>query len=360
MSLMLTTIASAKPAGKSTAPKTAKKRAKRPKTKTADVTARARAMANEIQASVSKLRGLKIRRKLKVGVYDKASLRRFVTKELTRGQGGKRLDAMGEALHLLGMAKPEWKMRAGLIELLQEQVGGLYDPRTRELRLMRRMIITEPVNPIRRMLLGDPEDEARIVMAHEITHALQDQHYRLDRMAKDRPRDSDLETAIASLVEGDATVAMMAWFMVRQGRGSAAQLFASGESMGMMFKLIMKVARVGLLPDTASLARSPRWLQDRLTAPYVDGMVMCLKLRSFAGIDALYRRPPLSSEQVLHPEKLLSRPRDEPIKLKTPDLSRTLGKGWKRTWHDVLGELGSRSLFAANEPDNSAEKRTKS
>lgn len=314
-------------------------------------------MALEIQRSVSDLRGLPIKRRLKVGVYDPAALRKFVLTELTRGDGGKRLAHTGAALSLLGMAAPNWRMREGVIELLQEQVGGLYDPRTRELRLKRAMITAGPVNPLRKLLLGDPQDEARIVMAHEITHALQDQHYRLGKMARDRPHNTDLEVAIAGLIEGDATVAMMAWFMQRQGRGGASEIFAAGDAMATVFKLTMKVARVGLLPDTAALSRSPRWLQDRLTSPYVDGMGLCLRAGSWRAIDQLYKHPPLSTEQVLHPRKTLSKHRDDPITITTPDLSAILGKGWHRVWFDTLGELGARSLFGVAEPDAIGERR---
>ncbi|GEM_PF-1688995 len=318
----------------------------------------ARKMAAEIMASVSKLRGLRIKRKLAVGVYNKAQLSAFVRKELTHGKAGLRLDHTGSALSLLGMAPPGYSLRQGIVDLLEEQVAGLYDPGTRQLRLMQRLIATEPVNPIRKMLLGDPQEETRVVMAHEIVHALQDQHFNLKKLGKDRPHNTDLEVAISSLVEGDATAAMVAWAMEQRGSGSVDQLFASGETMGVLFKFIMKIARVGLLPDTASLARSPRWLQDRLTVPYVDGLQMCMvvgKRHAFAAVDGLFRRPPLSSEQVLHPRKLLRQLPDHPILVSPPNVAAALGKGGKRLWHDVLGELGARAFFGEFLDEHAAE-----
>ena len=276
-------------------------------------------MALEIQASVSKVRGLPIRRKLKVGVYSAAQLRAFVQKELTHGKAGERLDATSEALRLMGMAKPGYELRRGMIELLEEQVAGLYDPASKQLKLMRRLVETKPPSPLRKLILGDPRDETRVVMAHEIVHALQDQRFNLRRLARERPHNGDLEFALSALIEGDATVAMMGWMLEDRGSGTAMQLFAANEGLSSMLRVVMRFARVGLLPDTAALARSPRWLQDRLAAPYVEGLQLCLHVGrgiGFPAVDALFLRPPLSSEQVLHPAKLLAKTPDLPIELK--------------------------------------------
>ena len=73
--------------------------------------------------------------------------------------------------------------------------------------------------------------------------------------------------------------------------------------------------------------------------PYFQGMVFCAKLANaggWAAIDEVYRNPPLSTEQILHPEKYRDRP-DYPM---TIELGRSSpGQGWKEVGRNVLGEM---------------------
>ena len=324
------------------------------------VAAKARQMSARIQTSVARLRRLPVRRKLKVGVYGQAALRDFIVAQLG-GKGGRRhLARRSRALRALRALPAGFELLAGMTGLLDEQVAGLYDPGTRQLRIMARLVPMGPQvwSPLE-LLTGSPEDRARFVLSHEIVHALQDQHFNLRVLGRDRRGESDLETALASLLEGDATAAALAFMIAERGGYDEVAFFDTANLMGWLMKSAMSLARLGLLPDTAMLRATPRLLQQRLVFPYVGGMALCMKAGQrggWAGIDALYRDPPLSTEQILHPHKLLGPRRDFPQVLKLPALGRQLGRPYKVLYTDTLGELGVRTLLENGPPGVNSER----
>lgn len=320
-----------------------------------EVLREARRLSASIQASVSALRNLPVKRKLKVGVYNKRQLTDFVRAQLRSGGNERRLADQSRSWRALGLLPAGYDLFAGLSALLDEQVAGLYDPASQQLRIMARLVPVGPriASPLE-LLTGSPEDQARFVLSHEIVHALQDQHHDLRRMARDRPGENDLEIALSGLFEGDATAAGLAWMMAERGAYDELGFFASAGMMGWMMKLALRLARLGILPDTASLRRTPRALQERLLFPYSAGLQFAMKVGQqggFAAIDALYRRPPLSSEQILHPHKLIGSLVDHPIVLALPDVSGLLGRPYRQGYADTLGELMIRVLLEDLGPD---------
>jgi hypothetical protein len=95
-------------------------------------------------------------------------------------------------LKKLGLAPPDFQYRALMIRLLTEQVAGYYEPKTRQFHLADWIDL----------------DGQRPIMAHELTHALQDQHFNLRRFDHWPKGDSDAELAAHALIEGDATMTM--------------------------------------------------------------------------------------------------------------------------------------------------------
>ncbi len=320
----------------------------------ADHSAEVARLARALVGPVSAVRGLRPKRKIATGVYDPAELLRFVTRAIDRDLGRGTLDLRSRALRVFGMLPTDYGLRDGLLAMLQEQVAGLYDPKTRELHLVRRstaktraplLRILDKLNPLH----VDLAAQTRMVIAHELVHALQDQHFHLARMMRDLPGETDLNTALQALVEGDATIAMLAHAMQERGQWEPQGFFAMGEVFGEMMDFVLGFARMGLLPDSAELARAPRWLQESLIFPYIAGATFCLaageRTGSFAGVDAVFADPPLSTEQILHPQKRLGAAPDFPVHLTLPALRRVLGKGWRSRFNDNLGELYVRVLL---------------
>lgn len=221
------------------------------------------------------------------------------------------LRAQGELLGALALIPPDYDYLAGIYALLEEQVAGFYDPEAGTL-----------------VLLDDLSDAgAEETLVHEQVHALQDQHYGLQRLLKYRPGDSDWVAAAQTLSEGDATSAMF--------DAVAGSAFAVPEDW-------FRMALVASTALSKSGGKIPRILQKALIAPYVDGfsLVQALRMRGgWPAVDAMWRDLPASTEQVIHLDKYDQR--EPPLHVSVPSL-KALGEGWSVMDHDVLGEQGLR------------------
>lgn len=204
-------------------------------------------------------------------------------------------------------------------ELLVAQVGGYYDPETKR---MNTLLISSDT-------LGDslPFLE-KIVYVHEFTHALQDQHFDLNTLLSDELalNEPDRAAAIQALVEGDATQIMTDYVLYLTEQDPAA----------MMSQLdsLTSLAAASEIP-----AGTPDILVDELTFSYTQGQVFVQALISEGGtdmVDAAFQNPPVSTEQIIHPEKYLAG--EMPISVELTDSSSVLGEGWTLAYDRVAGE----------------------
>ncbi|HEX4805311.1 MAG TPA: hypothetical protein VFU94_05375, partial [Conexibacter sp.] len=141
-----------------------------------------------VERRVEALRGLRFRRPVPVAVVSPARARRDGLADFDRGRSGARQRASAELLTLLGLLPPGADLRRIASAVYGEQVAGYYDPRRRRLALVR----------------GAGVDD--VTLAHELTHALEDQHANLQRL--EGGPDDDAASAREALVEGSATLVM--------------------------------------------------------------------------------------------------------------------------------------------------------
>jgi len=159
-------------------------------------------------------------------------------------------------------------------------------------------------------------------MAHELTHALQDQHFNLKRFDNWPKGDSDAELAAHALIEGDATLAMTL-YLTKHPMIALAFIRTSQETSSVQFK------------------QAPRALQLSLLFPYNEGSQWATQVYRRGGwemVSNAFTKLPQSTEQIIHPEKYFSY--EAPAKLALPNLRRALGPGWKQIDNDVNGEWG--------------------
>ena len=186
------------------------------------------------------------------------------------------------------------------------QVIGYYDTVTGELKFTG----SESPSPLE-----------RITLAHELTHAIDDQRFGLERLdvLGAKCRDEDAAAALA-LVEGNATFFMLRW----------AQTFLSAAEQ-------VQVGIEAAMQDTSTEGIPP--FVTRLQAwPYEQGMRFISALDSRGGLDAVdeaFRDLPASTEQIIHPERY---PNDAPTPVDVPDLSAALGEGWEDLDVMAIGE----------------------
>ena len=271
--------------------------------------AQRRAHVNRIAALVAEVRGLPLRRPIKVGWIGARDVKVRAREAIKRELGEAYLAAYVAAFSRLGLFPPGYPYIEAMLEILGEQVAGYYDPDARELFVRHDM----------------PADE--IVLAHEIGHALQDQHFGLKKLQGDVKVNEDRNFAITALIEGDATQVMEAYLIKTLDMWRALKLLGSAFRMAAM--------------DNAKLDAAPLFVQEGMMRPYLDGWALAKRLRSLGGqaaVDRAFSQPPVSSEQVLHPVKYLAR--EAPVKVKVPDLLSLLGNGWEALHENTLGEFG--------------------
>src|SRR5437899_1137394 len=236
----------------------------------------------------------------------------------------------------LGLLPPGTKLRPALERLYQQEGAGFYDPRTK------RLVVAEsiPGAPgVGAGLLGfltgrDPVSE--FLVAHELTHALQDQHYHLPT----RPEPlldghGDRELARHALLEGDATLARFAYVLGRQ-----------------LDRRMIGVVEQQLHGIPGELAKKypdlPELLRASLAFQYDDGTAFvgqALAAGGWAAVDRVHLDPPESTEQVLHPPRYYA-DRDRPITVTLGGTDGLEAIGFTRVLEDTLGELDIRVLVA--------------
>ena len=199
-----------------------------------------------------------------------------------------------------------------MVRVYSEEIAAFYDPKTKTMHLIKEPPVAEAKKPgFLESLLGGKKagfdkDENKTVIAHELTHALADQNYDLDKMQKAVEADDDRSLALSSLIEGEATLAMIGaqmddWDGSKVGAIPAADLDRT-------FSLMMPFMSMA---GGASLREAPPILSESLIFPYLRGMVFCASLTNEGGWKALneaYENPPQSTEQILHPEKYRDQP----------------------------------------------------
>jgi len=224
----------------------------------------------------------------------------------------------------LGLFPEDVNLRLLIKNLMAEQVVGFYDPEHQDL-----VIREDAARGLTRTGISPSLLQGRIAMVHELVHALQDQRLGL-RAAMDQERDTDADNALHSLVEGDATLAMLGWVIAR-----AWQPLSVLTTDPDRLRAVQQVAPSGEL-----LLAAPRIVQVSLMAPYLRGLAFCAALHArggFAAVDRAHAEPPRSMEQVMHPEKFLAGEAPDAISL--PDLPSLEAAGFAPVLEDTLGEL---------------------
>lgn len=224
----------------------------------------------------------------------------------------------GRALITMGALPAGTDLYKAVLDFGTSQILGFYDTETH--RLVFRS--NKAFSPL-----------ARFTLSHELTHALQDQNFGLGRLDRlNRACRDDRAEAFLSLIEGDAVVSQIRWARANLSNGEIQQIQS-------------EAARIP--PPPASV---PRFVQEVFGFPYEAGQAFVETILARGGLDALddaLRHPPVSTEQVLHPARY---PKDTPRPVRAPDISASLGKGWKAIDFSDVGEGFLRDMFRLELP----------
>lgn len=281
-------------------------------------------------AEAGRLRELSYR-KIPSSVVSQKQAADYVLKLLDAELDPDRTAAQELFLKSLGLMPENGSIRTILRTLYASQVRGLYDPAKK-----RYIVVKDASLPDVGAALG--LDLTDLFTIHELGHAIQDQHFDLEKIARQTAASTDASFAAQAVIEGDASLLMMDYAMGKLGI-STEQLESLGDAgMAGMDPSLLSMS------DPA-LASAPRYFQEVLSAPYAQGMVFASALRKQGGwkaVDRALRQPPASSEQIYHPEKYL-RGNDPPQKISLRRLPSSFS-GYKSVAENYAGEFTVRIL----------------
>lgn len=286
---------------------------------------------DEIAPVVAELRGLEFKRPVPVQIVDEEGALAYMIKRIESFQTRQEIEDSARAYELLGLLPEGTDILELYLETMREEAGGFYDPASGKYYLLDD--VTAAMGPM--------------VAAHELTHALEDQHFSLDDRLTAVMDDDDQLFARSAVHEGSATLLMFA-YMARAALNDeidpdALAAYAESETA--------KANMLDELPDT---------LLRQLIAPYTLGASFLARGSMLAAIakgypvddiNQVYADEPLSSEQILHPLKYWnSEKRDEPLRLKFDEAGQALGPRWSKRLDGVLGEMTLGVMVGAPTP----------
>jgi len=280
-------------------------------------------LSREIAEEVERLRGWEFKHEVSTGVYSETELREYILKAFREEFGPEGLAPTQAFLRTIGLIPKDCELEKTVIDVLLNQVAGFYDPASRSFKMLERGGVS----------FGEMLD--RVLIAHELTHALDDQHLDLDKVMKSQERTEDWALAIQSVVEGSATALMTRYNL---------ELMQSGE---FDMEELAEVARREMERGKVML-QAPRYFSS-LVATYMCGMHFLAPPGGTPGIPEnvgprlkrAVEDPPQSTEQILHPEKYWTRAtRDEPVRVDDRRVEAFIERdGWFIVHRDTVGEL---------------------
>ena len=272
----------------------------------------------EVLEQVVSLRQLDLKRPVDRGIKTKDEIRGYLMGRLAETYHPEEIAQEAQVLKRLGLIPDDMVFGDFIVELMTEQVAGYYDPYAGT------FYIADWIDP----------QIQRPVMAHELTHALQDQHYDLKPFLERIEGNDDRTLARSAVVEGDGLAVMLQYMLAPMGIDF--RTLPSLEQMSQQQSSLME-------SQFPVFAGAPPYLQESLLFPYTTGAAFLqgyLKQRDWAELDSIYKDMPVSTEQILHPEKYFGT-RDEPGQV--PDNEPV--EGGQVVYRNVLGEFTLRMVL---------------
>lgn len=300
--------------------------------------------ADLIAREVAVIRGLGLVEPLNKGVKTRDELHAELIARIDRDYSAEEIEAEARVYKTLGLLPEELDYKQLVLDLFTEQIAGFYDQEVGELYIM----------------AGLPQALQRPTMAHEIFHALQDQHFDIGALQApfSSKENGDFSLARSALLEGDATALMIDFTLREQGqlplrdgegRVTATTLAQMPGVVGLVGNMTLEnlSALESMSGDVASgekgasaMEKAPAVIRESMLFPYLGGLrfvVMAFhRLGSWEKVNEIYAAAPVSTEQIIHPERYFAG--DEPVLLESKP-EQGFGAGWSRTYDNVAGEF---------------------
>jgi hypothetical protein len=275
----------------------------------------------------SKDTGLPLKHEVKRRLTSRDEVTAFIEKSFEQDKDAQRLRRSELVLKKFGLLPQDFDMQKFLVALLREQIAGYYDPKTKTVHLLNWI---------------DPAQQ-KPVMAHELTHALQDQSFNLKKWMKTEEltnkkttdaadiQNDEKSTARQSVVEGQATAVLIDYMLAPTGQSlqSSPQIVAA-----------LKEGMLVGAADSVQLHNAPNFIREALTFPYRYGLDFTVALLGAGGKEKAFagalKNPPTSSRQIMEPNTYLADERIEPMPV--PDF-KSIFKNYERFDVGAMGEF---------------------
>jgi hypothetical protein len=265
---------------------------------------------DEIQAQVIRLRGLQSSGPVRRTLITRTQLEERVVNDFFKDYSPEDAQNDQAVLVAFGLLPPGFELRSFYEKMYTEGIAGYYDNQTKDMYV------------VAGQGFGGEE---RLTYSHEYTHALQDQNFDIENglgfSEAACKQQSERCAGVQALIEGDATLVEQDWLL--------------GASTPLDRKQIQEAVNSLKMPVYDS---APAFLQQDFLFPYRSGEEFVQSLFDRGGwpaVNAAFRAPPVSTEQILHPDRY---PDDRPVEVAFPDLAPALGSGWKLANQSPLGE----------------------
>jgi len=288
--------------------------------------------ADEVLAQMSKILALPIKEPLKKTLRSKQEVRDYLIREDKEDKKDSERYADDKTLEAFGLIPKGFPLDSFMLDVLTDQVAGLYDPKAKE------FYIADWI----------PADEQRTVMSHELTHALEDQSFHIDSWIKAARPNDDAELARDAVSEGSAMAAMVDYEMLDQ-KVSVRDVPD--------ITLLIRAGALSEMDKDPNLAKAPLYIRDELLFPYLAGTGLTQQfLKAHTGwqdLHLIFQNPPVSTQQILHPDLYLQGVKPETVTL--PEWKGLVPADWKLLEENTLGEFGVNEVLKQLLDENRAE-----
>ena len=279
---------------------------------------------DQILEFVSKDTGLAIKHPVKRQLATREFVVKYLEQRMREDKDQIKLERSEATLKKFRLLPKDFNLRPFLVEMLKEQVAGFYDPKTQTMYLL------DWVEP----------EAQKTVLAHELTHALQDQNFGMEKWmeAGEEPKNIQEEMerderrgAREAVLEGQGMIAMIDYMMAPQKTKvtDAPQLVEA-----------MRAGMEAGDPGSPTFSKAPLFLREIMVFPYSDGMnfevQVLLKRGAAGGFEGVLKNPPTTTRNIMEPQSYLA---NEPMpQIKVAELDGLLGKAWQRWDYGYMGE----------------------
>jgi hypothetical protein len=288
--------------------------------------------ADEVLAQMSKILSLPIKEPLKKTLRSKQEVRDYLIREDKEDKNDAERYADDKTLEAFGLIPKGFPLDSFMLDVLTDQVAGLYDPKAKE------FYIADWI----------PVDEQRTVMSHELTHALEDQSFHIDSWIKAARPNDDAELARDAVSEGSAMAAMVDYEMLDQ-KVSVRDVPD--------VTLIIRAGALSEMDKDPNLAKAPLYIRDELLFPYLAGTGFTQEfLKAHTGwqdLHLIFQNPPVSTQQIIHPDLYLHGVKPETVAL--PEWKGLVPGDWKLLEENTMGEFGVEEILKQFLDENRAE-----